>query len=312
MPDFTLRQLEYFRAIAEHGTIHAAAERLFVTPTATANGLTELERVLGVQLCVRRKGQGVVLTPAGAAVLTEGRSLLRFADELQRHAGSRGGELEGPLSIGCYSTLAPTILPALLEEYGESHPRVDVTFVDGTMDELHPLLERGALDVIITYRINLPLGLEEALLFETAVHVLLSADHALAHEKTVSLHQLEDEPLIMLDLPPSGRHTLDMLQRSGVRPNVRHRTSNFELVRSMVGRGLGYSLLVQTPHIDHSYEGRRVVAKPISPEFSAEAVVMVWPAAMTLTERARALVTLATATVGARQWVPGGEAAGHP
>ena len=108
----------------------------------------------------------------------------------------------------------------------------------------------------------------------------------------------------MLDLPPSGRHTLDMLQRAGLNPRVAHSTPNFELVRSLVARGLGYSLLVQKPRIDTSYEGLPLVAKPIHPQFSRESAVILWPRSLQLTDRAKALVEYARQTVAAEQWTP--------
>lgn len=301
---FTLRQLEYFRAAAELGSFSAAAQQLYVSPTAVAAAISDLEEALDTQLCVRRKSRGIELTAAGSVFLDEARPLLASAEELERVTGSRDGTLRGPVTVGCYATMAATVVPALTAGFATLHPEVTLRNVDGDMEQLLPLLASGRLDVLITYRINLPAGLEEAILYETAVHVLLPADHRLAASDTVSLADLTDEPLIMMDLPPSGRHTLDMLHAAGVRPDVRLRTPNFELVRSMVARGLGYSLLVQKPTIDHSYEGLPLVAKRIHPEFSKEVAVMVWPEGVRLNPRVSALIAFAQQTVGRGQWTP--------
>lgn len=304
MVPYTLRQLEYFTTSAEYGSFSAAADVLFVSPTAVAAAVTDLEQALDTQLFIRRKSYGLELTPTGSYILAEARRVISGAEELGRTAHSEDGTLRGPITIGCYSTLAPTVLPVLTATFEALHPEVTVSSVDGDMGKLLPLLEAGKLDAVITYRIDLPMGLDQAVLFDTAVHVLLPADHPLAAHPTVSLTDLADEPLILLDLPPSGRHTLDMLQSAGVDVRVRHRTANFELVRSMVGRGLGFSLLVQKPVIDHSYEGLPVVAKRISPEFSRESAIIVWPTNVTLNSRVSALIDFAQRTIGSGQWTP--------
>ncbi|GAA3882502.1 LysR substrate-binding domain-containing protein [Leifsonia kafniensis] len=301
MPPFTLRQLEYFRAVAETGTFSGAATRMFVSQSAIASAIGDLESALGVQLCTRKRSSGIGLTPSGVQFLEKARALLRQADDVTHAAHHGDGLLAGAINIGCYATLAATVLPALLDEFSAQHPQSQLNFVDGTMEELMPLLEQGRLDFVITYRISLQLGLQQMALYDTAVHALLPANHPLAHAPTVSLHDLADDPLILLNIPPSGRHTLDMLASANIRPLVRHTTTNFELARSLVGRGLGYCLLVQKPEIDLTYEGLPVVAKPISPEFSREQVVLVWPDGMELSARARICAEFARATLGRAQ-----------
>ena len=95
-----------------------------------------------------------------------------------------------------------------------------------------------------------------------------------------------------------------MLGRAGVTPQVAHRTPNFELVRSLVARGFGYSYLIQKPLIDESYEGRRLVAKRISPPSGVEAVVITWLRTMPPTARSKALIDYALLTVAQQQWTP--------
>lgn len=290
---FTLKQLEYFCAVAENGSFSAAGARLHVSPSAVASSVSDLERVLATQLLVRRKAHGVALTAAGSHTLKRARNLLAEAREVELVRGEDGSRLAGPVSIGCYSTLAASVLPGLLEEFSALHPDVDLSFVDGGMDDLVPMLRRSALDLIIAYRINLPVGVQEAVLYECDLHALLPGEHRLAGEPAIDVRELADEDLILLDLPPSGRHTLDLLGAAGITPTIRHRTQNFELVRSLVARGLGYSLLIQKPRITHSYEGLSLVTRPLQPRLSREAVVCIWPAATRLTNRARALVDYA-------------------
>jgi DNA-binding transcriptional LysR family regulator len=297
VPRFTLRQLEYFQTAARIGSFAGAAAELHVSATAVAAAVGDLERALGVQLCLRHKAQGITLSTTGLWLLGEISSLLADAVEIERAVVSTDGVLRGPVAIGCYSTMAPSVIPELAAGFQAQHPDVELTFFDGSADQLLDQLWAGRLDVVITYRLGLPDGLDEAKLFDTGVNVLLAADHALAAAAAVPLTDLAAEPFIMLDLAPGGRHNLEILSAANVTPQIRHRSSNVELVRSMVARGLGYSLLVHRPHNDRSYEGLPLVSLPIGPEPVAVSAVIVWPTDVRLTRRARAVVEFAQRTL---------------
>ncbi|MCY1158060.1 MAG: LysR family transcriptional regulator [Citricoccus sp.] len=292
-PGFTLRQLELFVAAAEHGSFVAAAQNAYVTPNAVSQAVTELEGVLGVVLAVRRRARGLTLTPAGTHLLEGARALLRQATDLRLSVGEGASELSGPVAVGCYTTLAPTLVPELWERLAERRPSVDLVIAEGTTDELVELLHAGRLDLLIAYEVALPAGLTVQPLYEARPHVVLPHDHRLAGHAAVDLRDLEGDPLVMFDLPPSGWNTLDLLRRRGVRPRVAHRTRDFELVHSLVGRGMGYGIQFQRSAVDVSREGRPLVVLPISPEPEAEPVVVAWSDRVPLTTRAQAVVAVA-------------------
>jgi DNA-binding transcriptional LysR family regulator len=295
---YTLRQLAYFTAVAEAGTISAAADELRVSPTAVAAAIGELERIFRTQLTVRRKAHGVSLTPAGSHLYSRAALLLREAEELELSATSGGQELAGPLVVGCYLTVAPTVLPVLLEGFTAEHPKVQLDFVEGTQDEMQERLFAGELDLAVVYDMDLRPGLGSVLLYEVAAYALLPEGHRLAVRDEVPLAELAAEPMILLDAPPSSHHTMSLFEDAGVMPRIRYRTTDFELTRSLVGRGAGYSVLVQRPAVDASYEGLPVVARSIAPAVKPIAVRMIWPEAIRPTDRARAMVAYAAGAVG--------------
>ena len=294
MAHYTLRQLAYFVAVAEAGSISGAAAKLHVTPTAVASALTELERVMHTQLMVRRKAHGVALTPTGIFLHQRAVILLRDADELELTVAGSGTELAGPLVLGCYITLAPTIVPLLMEWVASNHPKVDLTVVTGGQDELPVRLLAGELDLAICYDFALPDGLESVLLYRAPAYVLLPDRHPLVARDTVPLAALTAEPMILLDIPPAAQHTLMLFERAGVTPRIVQRTSDFELTRSLVARGFGYTVLVQRPAVDRSYEGLPVVVREITPEGPSGSVRMLWPHHIRLSNRAAALVAFAS------------------
>lgn len=285
----TLRQLELFCAVADHGSFAAAGQALYLTPNAVALAVTELESHLGARLCVRRRARGVTLTPSGLRLVERARALLRDAAELQRELSGEPGELQGPVTVGCYSTLAPILVPPLLDEFAAQNPRLELTCVDGPVPELLPRLTSGELDMLVAFETSLPADLERRRLYDSTPVVLLPEGHPLAAGETVELSALAEHGLVLLDLPPYGENTLNVLRGAGLRPRVVHRTGNFELVRSLVARGVGYSLVYSRPAMAQSYEGRGMVALPVRPAVEPTRVVVCWSPAMPLTDRARAV-----------------------
>ncbi|WGW11414.1 LysR family transcriptional regulator [Saxibacter everestensis] len=292
MSRFTLRQLSYFVAVAETGAISAASDKLHVSQSAVSAAVTELERILKVQLTVRRKAHGVTLTPAGTFLYSRAPGLLDAAEELELSTSSGGTELAGPLVVGCYRTVAPTILPVLLEGFAADHPKVQLDFVEAAQDVLQDRLFGGELDLAVVYDMDLRPGLHSVELFKAPIHVLLPREHRLADRAEVSLPELAEDPLILLDAPPSSSHTMSLFEQANVVPNIRYRTTDFELTRSLVGRKLGYSILVQRPALDTSYEGLPFHVKPIT-AVRPVSIKIVWPEAFRLTDRARAMVNFA-------------------
>src|SRR5690625_5548304 len=82
MNDVTLRQLQYFVAVAETQSITKAADRSHVSQAAVSLAITDLEKSLGVTLTIRRRAKGVALTAEGRAILTDARVMLDQAKEL--------------------------------------------------------------------------------------------------------------------------------------------------------------------------------------------------------------------------------------
>ncbi|WP_235436743.1 LysR family transcriptional regulator [Arthrobacter sp. RIT-PI-e] len=293
VPGFTLRQLAYLVAAADHGTLSAAGQHLHVSSSALSDALTDLERILGARLTVRRRAHGVTLTTAGARVVDQARPLLGAARELATSLRAGEGELVGPITIGCYPTLAPTVLPPLLHHFGEAHPRVDLHILEATHDQLEGRIESGDVDVAFVYDTSVPGNPRCERLFSLPAHVLLPATDPLAAADGVRLEDVVGRDLILLDAPPSSQHTLSLFASRGLSPRIRHRTTSYEAVRTLVGRGLGYGILVQRPANPASYEGYPVVMKEILPAVEPVGIDVIWSATQDPPERVIALIAFA-------------------
>jgi DNA-binding transcriptional LysR family regulator len=293
IPAFTLRQLAYLVAVADVGTIAAASARLHVSPSALSDALAELDREFGTALTVRRRAHGVTLTGAGVTVIDRARALLAASRDLSGALSGEPGELVGPITIGCYPTLAPTVLPPLLHDFGDAHPRVELHILETTHDRLAGRIESGEVDVAFVYETLVPGHPRRERLFALPAHVLVSATDPLASRDSVSLEEVADRDLILLDAPPSSEHTLELFRSRGLTPRIRHRTESYEAVRTLVGRGLGYGILVQRPTNPASYEGYPVAMKEISPAVAPVGIDVIWSAVIDPPPRVQALLAFA-------------------
>jgi len=186
----------------------------------------------------------------------------RLAPPAKRLLAAEGAAPE-TLGIGCFVTLGPYFMPQLIERFAANHPEVVLALSEGPQDVLSHGLDRGAFGLALTYEEGLDPGLERDALAEVSPYVLLPAAHPLAHNSRITLAELAEEPMVLLDVAPSRSYFTGLLLDGGYRPNVRYRSPSFETVRGLVGHGLGYALLATKPANAMSYDGMAVIARPL-------------------------------------------------
>lgn len=284
-----LHQVECFVRCVDEGTMTAAAERMRLSQSAISLAVAGLEHALGAQLLVRRRSRGLVLTPAGRYFLPRARELLAHAEDVEAGVQAEGAELTGELLVGCFRTLAPYVLPPLLETFGAAHPRVRLEFIEGPLPELERSLRAGRCEIAVIYNLDVGSGIQVEPLYEVEQYVLLSPEHPLARDdQPIHLRDLADHDLVMLDIPPTEANSARIFADAGLVPRVRFTVSSYELLRSLVARNLGYGLLISRPAVDLSYEGRPLEVRPIADRMPSTAVSLAWAVGIRRTRRARA------------------------
>ena len=293
MIDVSLRQLEFFSVLPNFTTLSAAAAHLHISESALSQAISALERTVGEQLCVRRKARGLTLTPTGQEFARQAVRIVNDTRELVVNAG-RSDELRGPVKLGCYATFATHVIPAILEGFPQEHPGVSLELTVGTNEELLPALDAGRLDVAFVYDVALPTGFRRRKIYPTRLEAHLHPDHPLAAQPTVSLEDLADEPYIQFRAAPGTTNVADAFAALGLEPDIRASVTEFGLVEALVGRGLGYGLLMSRPNAQSfSVEGHPVVRRQLDPPVTQSHVVGIWPRDMKLTPRAQALIDYA-------------------
>ncbi|KUO12353.1 LysR family transcriptional regulator [Streptomyces sp. DSM 15324] len=268
-PDFSLTQLLYFATIAETESISEAAMRLHASQSAVSSAMQRLERQLGVQLLLRQRAKGVVLTPNGRLLLNDVRRILRQAQDLKDSSSLLQEMATGHLEAGCCSTITPFLMPRSLARMEVAHPRLHVSVHDTQTP--FDLLRNGVCELVVTYGFS---SAEDIVFTELAtppLSALVSESHPLAGEPSASLADFTDLPLLMLSLPHTGAHhayAQRIFAHSGIpMPRVIHATG-LESLRGLVSAGVGF-MLTHQPHSEHTLDGGRVSRVPIADDHPA-------------------------------------------
>lgn len=293
MISVTVRQLEYFLAIVSTGSLGAASRELHVSPSSLSAAMSELERSLGVQLLVRQRAKRAVLTSVGRELFAEAKAVVDGAARLESAAGSVRDELVGTLSVGCFDTLAPWVIPALLEHFAGEHPGVDVVVREGSPDELQRQLELGDLDAAFMYHLQVHTDVEVAQIAPARPFLVLPAGHRLQDHAEVFFADLADERAVLLGLDPSPDLVTGMMKSAGFAPVVRWRLRNVETVRSVVARGLAFGVLMAQPGAATTYDGGHVVYKRIADVLPQNSIDLVHPLGGRASAKVRALRSFA-------------------
>jgi DNA-binding transcriptional LysR family regulator len=144
----TLNQLRSFLAVADSGSVRAAAEELVVTQAAVSASVTALQKSLGVAL-VTPDGRGLRLTDAGASYARYARRILGLLDEAARAAAAAADPERGELRIAAVTTAAEQIVPPILGGFRRRHPQTGVRLEAGNRDRVRSLLDRHQVDLVL-------------------------------------------------------------------------------------------------------------------------------------------------------------------
>jgi DNA-binding transcriptional LysR family regulator len=240
------RQLAAFCAVVERRSFSQAAERLGVTQPAVSLQIRSLEQRLGRQL-LDRSGRRVEPTEAGLRLYASAQRLLQAEEQLLEELDSDDdGVLTGNLELGASTGPGGTVVPVILCEFGERHPRVHVRLsVSDTQTVVAQVAERE-LELGIVGAGRRHRGVTFEPFFRDEVVLAVPAGHAFAG-KTITLEQLKAEPLIVMQDGAGVRQVLeDELRKSGARLrdlDVRLELGLQESVRSAVLAGHGVTFV---------------------------------------------------------------------
>ncbi|APE24802.1 MULTISPECIES: LysR family transcriptional regulator [Streptomyces] len=294
-----LRQLRYFVCVVEEGGFTRAAARLHLAQPGLSAQIRQLEKELGQPL-LDRSGRSVTPTEVGEAVLPYARAALAAVESVRQTVDAYTGLLRGRVTLGLVSGATGHAfgIAALLADFHDAHPSVEVALVEDATERMQAALLAGELDIAV-------LGTADELpppgaAFQTVIDVPLVAAVAPGGPRldrvdgtSVPLASLRDRPLICL---PRGTGVRTALERgcaqAGFRPRVTFEAAAPHVLSQLATRGLGVAVLPAGEE-EFPLDGRLRTLRIVRPEMRAR-IVLAWqaggpssPAARVLLDRLR-------------------------
>ncbi len=243
-----LHTVRVVRAIADQGSITAAAAALGYSQPALSQHLRRAESRLGTPL-VLRVGRGVRLSDAGRMVARHSRPILAALAAAEDELTRMVEQAAGTVRVAAFPSASSTIVPALIARLAAERPALKLAYTEAEPPEALAMLDEGSVDVAITFaypgdpadpHADL-IGTQAVPLFDDPVAVVLPADHPLAGQPAVRLDDLAEAAWIA-GCPLCRGHLLAACSALGVTPRIAHATDNSVAVLGLVAAGVGVAL----------------------------------------------------------------------
>jgi DNA-binding transcriptional LysR family regulator len=164
------------------------------------------------------------------------------------------------------------VMPELSHSFTATFPKTRLRHSENNQEQLLDSLRRAEIDLAITYDLQIPDDISFTPLASLPPHVLVSEAHPLARQSAVSLAELVELPMILLDLPLSREYFLSLFMRHGLQPKIAARSAHQEVIRTMVANGYGFTLVNVRPRSELALDGRRVVRVRLAGEHRPMAI----------------------------------------
>lgn len=240
IPDLSPHALASLLAIAEHGSLSAAARARSLTQPSISRQIQDLERQLAVVL-VERTSQGAHLTPAGEILAEGARELLTGLAALPERVRSRQGEVAGTVRLGTVDSIGIYTLPPMLSRFVQANPRVEVKVVCQSSPQLTAMLLADELDVAIGTTEHAKLTCER--LFQNPL-VLVHPTNLPAKQVPGTMAEVAKQRIVTFAKGLTVRSLLDQaFERANLPFAPVLELANVEVIKAMVRSGLGFGII---------------------------------------------------------------------
>lgn len=266
---YTLKHLRYIEAAERQGSITAAAEVLAVSASSISAAIDGIESQIGQAIFERQPSRGVVATRFGRQFIDEMRHLLAAQARFDRRLKEIDRDVDGTVKLACFAPMGPILLPTILTEVQDRYPNLVIEILEGTLDEVIHAVESDTADFAIGYDGIVTIASHFIPLFRAYPHAALPATHPLATGRFVTLEQLAEEPMVVLDHEPSRRYFLRLFKARELRPNIVYSARTTDTMRALIAAGLAYGIFNIRPLVKQSYGRGDLVRLPLAGEHFA-------------------------------------------
>src|SRR5215470_15350613 len=273
MLQISLRQLRYFDALARHGHFGRAADACAISQPALSMQIKEMEEVLGGVL-LERGARQVTLTKFGEELVQRVRDIVRSVDELGDFARASRDRLAGRLRIGMIPTIAPYLLPKVIENLARLHPELDIHVRETLTPKLIKEVAEGRLDTaIVALPVSEPSLTEVALFTE---HFLLVRPGEAEGTPVPSRDMLREMRLLLLEEGHCFRdQALSFCNMQSSPPREVLDASSLSTLVQMVSAGMGVTLIPEMAVTVETRSASVSVARFKDPQ-PARTIGMIW------------------------------------
>jgi DNA-binding transcriptional LysR family regulator len=299
---FSLRQIRYFVAVAEHGSVSATAQSISISQSTITETIQELELDLGFRL-FERHARGVELTLKGHQFLRHARKILTDVHDARRALRGEIAGGGGRLALGVTPLVAGYVMSDLLNGFCGAYPEVTVDTVEETSQQLEHLLVGGELDVavmVVPVNMNAP-ALHTELVEISPYRVWLPLGHRATNKVRVGFEDLADTPHVLLTVDAIAQNVEAAWRDYGARPSVALRTSSVEAVRGLVATGGHVAIMPDLTYRPWSLDGDKVEARMIAESLPPVEVAVAWRRGFPLSPTVTSFVSTATTRNNARR-----------
>lgn len=253
-----LHHLAIFHAIAETGSISAAALRMHISQPALSRELKDFESRLGVML-FDRQARGMRLTEPGKVLHGYSARLFAVADSAQAAMRAFADARAGQLSIGASNTIGTYVLPRYIAQFRRAFPGIGISLFVGNTEQV----AQGVADLRFTLGfVEGPIrveGLAAEVFSRDELVPVIGADHPLALRKRMKHSDIDGQPLLMRE-PGSGTRALvaNLLQELGVETGSIVEFGNTEALKQAAIHGGGIAWLPAISIASELREGQLV------------------------------------------------------
>lgn len=240
------KHLELVRALAENGSLSAAARALNFSQPAISQQVRALEARLKTEI-IERGRRGVELTEAGQILLRHGSSVLDTLMLAEAELAAAAGRRASNIRVTAFPSAAATIVAAAMAQMTRENANTTFTLIEAEPPEALELLERGECDIAVVFRYSTDeRKTNEALswipLLEEGVHVAIPGNHPAALESEIDLMTLKNAPWIA-GCPDCRGHLTQACKEAGFTPEIAFETHDYVALQNLAARGLGVALL---------------------------------------------------------------------
>jgi DNA-binding transcriptional LysR family regulator len=244
------QQLEYFQMVARMEHVTRAAEQLKISQPALSRSIAKLEEELGVPL-FQRQGRTLSLNRYGEMFLKRVNRAIQEITDGKQELQDLLNPSHGTVSLAFLHTLGTNVVPDLIGSFRTVFPQVNFQLYQNNTHAILDQLERGDIDFCLSSPTVTRPGIRWLHLFTEELFVFVPNDHPMADRESIDLHEMSEEPFILLKPGYGLRSISDRLcAEAGFTPRATFEGEEVATVAGLVAAKLGVAILPDVVGVD--------------------------------------------------------------